>query len=88
VHGVAKQSSGDEETGGGRGREGAARELKEWEWAAEMRGWAGGESPAGRPDAGASEIEVVGQGLVEVEGTDAKRWSGTGSGSTGSKAGV
>ena len=36
-----------------------------------MRGWAGkalaGESPAGRPDSGASEIEVVGRGLVELE---------------------
>ena len=40
------------------------------EWACEMRGWAGealeGGSP-GRPDAGASGVEVVGQGLVEVE---------------------
>lgn len=36
-----------------------------------MRGWAGkalgGESPAGRPDSGASEVEVVGRGLVELE---------------------
>ena len=36
-----------------------------------MRGWAGkalgGESRAGRADSGASEIEVVGRGLVEVE---------------------
>jgi hypothetical protein len=40
------------------------------ERACEMRGWAGealeGGSP-GRPDAGASGVEVVGQGLVEVE---------------------
>ncbi len=36
-----------------------------------MRGWAGkalgGESLAGRLDSGASEVEVVGRGLVELE---------------------
>jgi len=53
---------------------------------ADGRGEAGGEAPAGRPDSGASEIEVVGRGLGELEGTDAKRWSGRGS--AGSKAGV
>jgi hypothetical protein len=67
-------------------------EVSAAEWAAEMRGWAGkalgGESRAGRPGSGASEIEVVGRGLVELEGTDAKRWSGMGSGSAGSKDGV
>jgi hypothetical protein len=47
-----------------------------------------GESPAGRPDSGASEVEVVARGLVELEGTDAKRWSWMGSGSARSKAGV
>jgi hypothetical protein len=39
---------------------GEPREVSEPEWAAEMRGWAGkrlgGESPAGRPDSGASEL--------------------------------
>ena len=44
--------------------------LSEPEWAAEMRGWAGkrlgGESP-GRRDSGASGVEVVGQGRVELE---------------------
>jgi hypothetical protein len=39
-----------------------------------MRGWAGRgcgrESPAGRPHSGASEVEVVGQGLVELEVRD------------------
>jgi hypothetical protein len=73
-------------------RGGEAREVSEPEWAGEMRGWAGREAGresvgwAGLP--GDSGVEVVGQGLVELEGTDAKRWSGTGSGSAGSNAGV
>ena len=47
------------------------RELGVWYWAGEMRGWAGkalgAESLAGRLDSGASEVEVVGRGLVELE---------------------
>ena len=47
------------------------RELSKPERASGMRGWAGkalgGESLAGRPDSGASEIKVVGRGLVELE---------------------
>lgn len=50
---------------------GEPREVSEREWAAEMRGWAGTRlgrgSPAGRPDVGASGIDVGGQGLVELE---------------------
>ena len=45
-----------------------------------MRGWAGkvlgGESLAGRPDSGASEVEVVGRGLVEVEVGDGVGFGG------------
>ena len=44
-----------------------------------MRGWAGkalgGESLAGRLDSGASEVEVVGRGLVELEVGD-RLWLG------------
>ena len=39
----------------------------------------GGESD-GRQDSGDSGVEFIGQGLVEQRGTEAKRWSGTGSG--------
>ena len=66
--------SGDERRGDDAGATFAAREPRELskpERASGMRGWAGkglgGESPAGRPDSGASELEVVGRGLVEVE---------------------
>ena len=49
---------------------GEPRELSGREWAAEMRGWAGKALEGkcrGRRDSGASGVEVVGQGLVDLE---------------------
>lgn len=59
---------------------GELRELSEAKWASGMRGWAGKGIHGGR-DAGASEVEVVGQRLVGLE-------VGDGSGSAGSRTGV
>ena len=46
--------------------------------------WEENPRPAGRTRE-PQRSKFVGQGLVELEGTDAKRWSGTGSGSTSSR---
>jgi len=88
-----RQSRGDEEAEGDAAREcgergGRAEGAVVGRRDARMGGEDAGRRIPGWPDSGASEIEVVGRGLVELEGTDAKRWSGMGSGSAGSKAGV
>jgi hypothetical protein len=73
---VPRQSGGDEETGADAGarvrwasRE-SSRCRKGLPRCADGRGGAGGGFPAGRPGSGASEIEVVGQGLAELEVRD------------------